>query len=459
MTETESADPGVTAAAEALDPVQVCDVLVIGGGPAGSTASGILAERGWRVVLLEKDHHPRFHIGESLLPMNLPLLDRLGVLDQVRAIGVPKPGIEFCSNRQGGNTQTIYFDKADDGIPSHAYQVRRAEFDHLLLRNSEDRGVEVREGYRVTQVTRTPGQFTLVEARDETGDLRRWKARFLIDASGRNAFLATRLGIKQRSQRHNSAAVFGHFEGVERREGRDAGNIGLYWFEHGWFWIIPLRDGVTSVGAVCWPDYLKTRRKGVDDFLWDTIGLCPGVAQRMHDARLLGAATATGNYSYRASKLYGDGYVLLGDAYAFVDPVFSTGVYLAMNSAELGATAVDACLRQGTMKVPELRRFEREVRRAIRRISWFIYRFTTPAIHDLFMAPRADLGMEKAVVSMLAGRVFGPGRQVLPMLLFKAAYYLTDALNWAQSRERQRRWRDNRDLQVADNVGPGRVSS
>ena len=243
-------------------PVQRCDVLVIGGGPAGSTAATLLREMGWRVVLLEKDRHPRFHIGESLLPMNLPILERLGVLEQVRSIGVRKLGAEFGGADGGvGTRQTIYFRNAMDKAHPLAFQVRRSEFDEVLIRNAATRGVEVHEGTRVTRVEpRGKGRdHSVVDAQDEGGQLLRWRARFVVDASGRDTCLARQLGLKRKNPRHQSAAVFGHFRNVERRSGEDAGNIGIYWFRYGWFWMIPLRDGVTSVGAVCWPEYLKTR--------------------------------------------------------------------------------------------------------------------------------------------------------------------------------------------------------
>jgi flavin-dependent dehydrogenase len=420
-----------------------CDVLVIGGGPGGSTIASLLVEKGWNVALLEKDHHPKFHIGESLLPMNLPILERLGVLEQVREIGIVKPGVEMCSDRLRGKSQMFYFDRMPDGIPPHAFQVLRSEFDHLLLRNSAKRGVEVHEGLRVTEVAFRPGETSLVSAENGTGERQVWETGFVVDASGRDAFLSTRLGLKEKDRRHNSVALFGHFKNAERRSGRDEGNIGLYWFEHGWFWMIPLRDDVMSVGAVCWPDYLKTRRTDLEDFLWDTIHLCPGVHDRMKQAELIGPASATGNFSYRSRRMWGDGYLLVGDAYAFVDPVFSSGVYLAMNSALLGAEVVDACLRKGRPDVRLLKAFEDRVQRGLRTLSWFIYRFTTPAIHNLFMAPRNFLGVEQAVLSMLAGDVFRKTRLTLPIMLFKSLYYLTAGLNWGRSWTSLRRRRRN----------------
>ncbi len=302
----------------------------------------------------------------------------------------------------------------------------------------------------MTEVAFRPDATSLVRAANGTGEERLWETRFVVDASGRSALLSTRLGLKEKNEQHNSAAIFGHFKNAVRRDGRDEGNIGLYWFEHGWFWMIPLRDGVMSVGAVCWPDYLKTRRASLEDFFWDTIRLCPGVHARMERAEAIGPVSATGNYSYRSRRMWGDGYILVGDAYAFIDPVFSSGVYLAMNSASMGAEVVDACLRDGRLVVPLLEQFERRVRRGLRILSWFIYRFTTPALRNLFLAPRDFLRMEQAVLSVLAGDVFRRGRPGLPIVLFKALYYMAAAAIWGRSWASFRRRRRNVALDVAD---------
>ena len=425
-------------------PRQRCDVLVIGGGPAGSTAATLLQERGWRVVLLEQDRHPRFHIGESLLPMNLPILERLGVLEQVKAIGVVKYGAEFAgAEGYDGQRHTIYFGNAMDKNHPYAYQVRRSEFDHLLLSNSAARGVEVHEGVRVKDVELRPGQTSMVHAvENESNQTQTWETRFVVDASGRDTFLSRKLGLKRKNPKHQSAAVFGHFKNVVRRPGRDHGNIGIYWFRHGWFWVIPLRDGVTSVGAVCWPEYLKTRRGDLATFLQETIALCPEVQARMANAEACDEIRATGNYSYRSSRMGGDGYLMVGDAFAFIDPVFSTGVYLAMNSASLGADTVDACLRDPAAAPQALREFERRVRRGLRTVSWFIYRFTSPAMRRLFMNPRNTFRIEEAVISLLAGDVFRKTPIGLPLTLFKAIYLTTSATllpkTWAAYRRRKR---------------------
>lgn len=423
-----------------------CDVVVIGGGPAGSSMSAFLSQKGWKVVLLEKQHHPRFHIGESLLPLNMPIIDRLGVRQEVEAIGMLKPGAEF--NHEGYKPAVYYFSNALDKNFPIAYQVRRSEFDNILLRNSARLGTDVHEGTRVTDVEFRPGLPTRVLAEDESGTQHLWETKYLVDASGRDTFLANRQKTKQRNPQHNSSAIFGHFAGVERRPGQDAGNISLYWFEHGWYWLIPLKDGAMSVGAVCWPYYLKSRDKPVDDFLWDTLRLNPQLAERMRNAKLMGPALATGNFSYQAEQMYGDGWLLIGDAYAFIDPVFSSGVFLGMSSAEFGAQVVDDMLRKGDVSVAAnataLRHYEKTLRYGLKTFSWFIYRITTPALRRMFMSPRNLFRMEEGILSLLAADIFRRTPIHFPLFMFKLIYYVSSIISWRESltswRLRQRAW-------------------
>lgn len=430
-----------------------CDVVVIGGGPAGSSMSAFLSEKGWKVVLLEKQHHPRFHIGESLLPLNMPIIDRLGVRREVDAIGMLKPGAEF--NHEGYKPAVYYFSNALDKNFPIAYQVRRSEFDNILLRNSTRLGTEVHEGMRVTDVKFRPGHPTRVTAEDESGTQHQWETKYLVDASGRDTFLASRQKIKQRNPEHNSSAIFGHFAGVERRPGEDAGNISLYWFEHGWYWMIPLKDGAMSVGAVCWPYYLKRRDKPVDDFLWDTLRLNPLLAARMQNAKLMGPALATGNFSYQAEQMYGDGWLLIGDAYAFIDPVFSSGVFLGMSSAEFGSRVVDAMLRKGDVSVAanaaQLRQYEKTLRYGLKTFSWFIYRITTPALRRMFMSPRNLFRMEEGILSLLAADIFRRTPIRFPLFMFKLIYYVSSMISWRESlaswRLRQRAWQNRLDFE------------
>ncbi len=401
-----------------------CDVFVIGGGPAGSTAAALLAERGFKVVLAEKERHPRFHIGESLLPMNIPLLEKLGVKDRVDAIAMYKYGAEFNSPQHANNV-TFQFGEAWDKSFPLAYQVKRAEFDQILFEHCVSKGAHAMQECRVNAVELRGAQGARVHTRESDGTTQVWDARFLVDASGRDTVLANHFGIKHRNRKHNSAALYAHFEGAHRLPGRDEGNISIFWLEHGWFWFIPLRDGVTSVGAVCWPYYLKSRRTDPSTFLLDTIALCPALMERMRDAKMLGQATATGNYSYQSERMVGDGYILLGDAFAFVDPVFSAGVLLAMNSAFQGAEVVEAYLKDPASATPLMRRYDRTVRHGVRNFSWFIYRMTSPAMRALFMSPRNRFRVQEAVLSLLAGDLFRGTPIYASLRTFKLLYYLT----------------------------------
>jgi flavin-dependent dehydrogenase len=419
------------------------DVLIIGGGPAGSTAATLLRGFGHKVTLLEKSRHPRFHIGESLLPANLPLLEQLGVGEQIRAIGIQKFGAEFVSTVHG-RSQLFEFSECWNKNRPFAYHVRRSQFDEILIRRAAELGAEVIEGCRVTDVTLAgAGEAIEVRAAHEDGRSESWQARFLIDASGRDTFLATRLGAKRRNPKHNSAAIFAHFTGARRDTGRRAGNILLYWFDHGWFWFIPLNDGATSVGVVVWPYYLKTRNTSLQEFFQATIGQCPPLAERLAGAAMITEPEATGNYSYKATSSHGDNYLLLGDAYAFIDPVFSTGVWLAMNSAAAGAEAVNTCLRQPAAAARALRSFDRLMRHGPRTFSWFIYRVTSPTMRDMFMNPRNMLRIKEALLSVLAGDIFGRTPIWRSLRAFKGVYYVLSALNLGRTIRATRQRRRN----------------
>ncbi|MFC1674197.1 NAD(P)/FAD-dependent oxidoreductase, partial [Pseudomonadota bacterium] len=188
---------------------------------------------------------------------------------------------------------------------------------------------------------------------------------------------------------NNSAAIFGHFSGVPRLPDQENGNISIYWFEHGWFWVIPLPDDRTSVGMVCWPKFMKTRQGSLEEFFWQGVAQSGALKERMKDAKALQDITATGNFSYSASAMYGHRYVLVGDAYAFIDPVFSSGVYLAMKSAEFAADAVSDSLTQPHQMARHLKTYERRVTKGLKLFSWFIYRFTSPAMRTLLLKPTA----------------------------------------------------------------------
>lgn len=423
------------------EPVESCDVLVIGGGPAGSTVSALLARRGWSVVMLEKAQHPRFHIGESLLPMNLPIFERLGVLDKVRALGVHKPGADFESD--AGQAYSCFdFSRALGQSPAHAFQVCRAEFDQMLFEHARQTGVDARQGHKVVAVEHKGPRAAeaLVEVEGQEPPLR-IRARYVIDASGRDALLSQRRKLMRRNRQHQSAAIFGRFNNARFREGDDRGNISIYWFEHGWMWLIPQPGGEMSVGAVCRPAYLRRRRGNNRDFLLQTLQANAAAWARLEQAELIDDKVhVAGNYTYDSSCMGGPGWMLIGDAFAFLDPVFSSGVYLAMTGAERAASVVDEALRHPEREAVLQKRLETHMRRGMRHFAWFIYRFNSPAMRRLFNGPRNVLDIERGVISMLAGDVFDNRRVLRKLRLFQMLYaivWLAHPLaSWRERRER-----------------------
>jgi len=413
---------------------ELCDVVVIGGGPGGSTAATLLARRGYKVIALEKARHPRFHIGESLLPMNLPVFERLGVLDKVRALGVFKPGADFeADNERGYNTYA--FARAIGQSPPHAYQVWRQDFDKMLYDHARDCGADAREGHEVVQVEQRGSRESWLDVKTDDGRSYCIQARYVVDASGRDAFLSAKRKLRRRNDQHQSAAIFGHYRGAEPRAGEDAGNISIYRFEHGWMWMIPLPGGVMSVGAVCRPDYLKQRKGRTVEFLLDTLKLSPALWRRVEHAELIdNEVRVTGNYSYDSTRMGGPGWVLVGDAFAFLDPVFSSGVYLAMSGAEQAAAVVDQSLREPQREMALLRKLEKRQRAGMGRFAFFIYRFNGPVMQQMFRQPRNTWQLEQGVISMLAGDLFDTPRVLRKLGLFKLVYAVSVLRDWRRSR-------------------------
>jgi len=255
--------------------------------------------------------------------------------------------------------------------------------------------------------------------------------------------VSTKRKLRRKNAEHQSAAIFGHFRGAVPRSGADAGNISIYRFDFGWMWMIPLPEGVMSVGAVCRPDYLKQRKGRTVEFLLQTLKQNPALWQRMNGAQLIGnEVRVTGNYSYDSARMGGPGWVLVGDAFAFLDPVFSSGVYLAMSGAEQAVGVVDAALRDPGAEAALLRRLEKRQRAGMERFSFFIYRFNGPVMQQMFRAPRNTWKLEQGVISMLAGDLFDTPRVLSRLRLFKLVYLFAALLDW-------RRWRAEHRFRLA----------
>jgi flavin-dependent dehydrogenase len=378
------------------------DVVIAGGGPAGSTAALVLARQGFSVCVLEKDKHPRFHIGESILPRTTPLLKELGIEQDVLALThVPKFGAEFG---WGNDHKTRRFSFADGLIPgSVVFNIERSKLDKLLLDKAREAGAEVFEERPVKRVTRLEEGAVEVETAEGTVT-----GRLLLDASGHGTVVGRHLNLRRNFQEPElqKVAYFEHFENVERPAGKETGHPGIFMCAEGWFWVIGLSETKTSVGFVTRPSFVKTLNIPPNKLLQWAVARCPVVRDRMKNATGPATNVILSDFSYRCRPYAGPGYFMIGDAACFLDPIFSTGVTLAMMGSSHCAGMAAKVLR-GEMAVEKARKTHiRYVERGTAPFWRLIRAYYMHSFRELFMEGTGPLQMPGAIISVLAGQVF-----------------------------------------------------
>ncbi len=376
------------------------DVAIIGGGPAGSTAAALLSRARRRVIVFERERFPRFHIGESLLPFSMKAFTRLGLHEKFRRAGfIKKFGGEFLSSCSSEGTK-FYFKDAYRSQTDHSYQVTRAEFDKVLLDHAAESGAEVHEGTGVTSVEFADEYVDLTMTNEEN-----IRARYVIDASGRNSILGTKFNIKKTYEHLKKLSIFAHYEGVWRPEGIDATLTVLIRGFDRWFWIIPLTPERTSIGVVLDSETFRSSKQTPEDFLEQALLEQPVIMRRMGNARRVSTVHVAADFSYRTTKLYGARWLLAGDAAGFIDPIFSSGVFLAVFSGELAADALHEVLDQPRKARRLFSRYEKQVNRAMDVYLRFVNAWYTKEFIEIFSAPRPVLNLPPAVNAVLGGNV------------------------------------------------------
>jgi flavin-dependent dehydrogenase len=343
-------------------PNQKPHVVVIGGGPAGSTVSTLIAQKGYRVELFEREKFPRFHIGESLIPQTYWVLKRLNMLPKMKGSHfVKKYSVQFIS-QHGRLSEPFYFVDHNPHESSQTWQVRRSEFDHLLLKNAREHGVTVHEGARVLEVLFEGERAVGVRVQTADGTEKTVRANVVVDASGQGSMIMSRLGLREWDPVLRKGALWTYWKGAVRDTGRDEGATLVIQTQakKGWFWYIPLHDDVLSVGVVAAYDYLFKDRgdKDYETIYFEEVDRCPGLKPRLANATRCDVFRAQKEYSYRSKKAAGDGWVLVGDAFGFLDPLYSSGVLLALTSGSMAADAVTEGLAKGDTSERQLRKWE-----------------------------------------------------------------------------------------------------
>ena len=411
------------------------DALIIGGGPGGSSAATYLARAGRKVLLLEKERFPRFHIGESLLPYNQQLFREMGLMPALQAAGFTRKfGAQFHLGNGSKGTKFV-FRRGRFTREPEAMQVERSKFDHVLLKHAASSGAEVREGWTVNKFANT-GDFVTVNATSDSGQAAAFTSSFLIDASGRGNMTGNQEGLRVIHPRLKKLAVFGHFDGVQLDDGEPGGDTIIVRLDNKWFWIIPLARDKVSVGCVMDKDeFARLKMPPADVFkkLWQSSAY---MGERLQNARLVNQIQTTGDFSYRNRRFVGPRLLRVGDAAGFMDPIFSAGVFLAMYSGKLAAQAAIESLNAGDDGARRLAAYEKRVHHGMKFYWEMVENYYTTPFMEVFLEPREKWNLASAVNAVLAGELEGGWQMRWRMRLFfwivklQARYALVPRINF-----------------------------
>ncbi len=386
-------------------------VIVIGGGPSGTTAATLIAQRGYKVRLLEREHFPRFHIGESLIPQTYWVMKRLNMLNKMKSSEfVKKYSVQFVGS-SGRLSEPFYFLDHKPHESSQTWQVRRSDFDQRMLENAIEHGVDVQQGVRVLEVLFEGERAVGVRVQDEAGGEERIeRADVIVDASGQSSLIMGKLGLREWDPDLKKAAVWTYWEGAQRDTGRDEGATVVLQIQgkKGWFWYIPLHDNIVSVGAVADHTYLFKNRENKDfeAIYHEEVEKCPAVKQRISIGKRVAPYRAAKEYSYRSRRAAGDGWVMVGDAFGFLDPLYSSGVLLALKSGELAADAVCEGLANGDTSAAQLGKWEADYVRGMERMRSLVCAYYAGISFGKFVAKHPH--RKGDITDLLIGDLFRP---------------------------------------------------
>ena len=381
---------------------ELYDVAIIGGGPAGTTAGTLLARAGRRVIVLERDKFPRFKIGESLLPFSMKAFTRLGLQDKFRSARFME---KFGGEMVGACSEEgvkFYFKDGFGSQTDRAYQVTRADFDKVLLEHARENGVEVHEETAVESVDFSDTEVQL-RIKPKEGDASQLRARYVIDASGRNSVVGSKFKLKKNYKHLQKVSIFAHYDGVTRDPGIDGTLTRLVRAHDRWFWMIPLSEERMSIGVVLDSTVFKQAKQSPEEFLEQSITEQPVINNRMHAATRVTPVSVAADFSYRNSKLAGDRWLLAGDAAGFIDPVFSSGVFLAVMAGERAADTLQIVLDHPEKRRRLFARYEKAVQRAMKVYLKFVNAWYSKEFIEVFLHPQDFLQLPPAINAVLGG--------------------------------------------------------